>query len=106
MRSGIPGTVADPCRSARTWWGVMGADYSGVVSEARQELIELVEALPEDQVGAVLADLRRRGQVPPPRSGSWPPAWFGAIDRDDLPSDLARNHDRYLAESSFGAFRG
>lgn len=76
------------------------------MSEARDELIELVTGLPDDQVDAVLADLRRRSQVKPAPNGAWPPVWFGAIDRDDLPPDLARNHDKYLAESGFGAFRG
>ena len=76
------------------------------MTEARDELIELVTALPDDQVGAVLAELRRRGQAKPVNGGSWPPIWFGSIDAESLPSDLARNHDKYLAESGFGAFRG
>lgn len=71
----------------------------------RDELHELIDALPEDQVDALLADARRRAHPRSDVERPWPPSWFGAIDRDDLPADLARNHDRYLTESGFGTFR-
>lgn len=75
------------------------------MSEARDELRELLDSLPDDQVDAVLADVRRRTQPKPHSDRPWPPSWFGAIDRDDLPTDIARNHDKYLAESGFGTYR-
>ena len=60
-----------------------------------------------DQVEGLMALMEYEGAQPGPVGvdGPWPPSWFGAIDRDDLPADLARNHDKYLAESGFGAFR-
>ena len=44
------------------------------MSVQREELHELVEQLPEDQVPDALVLLRARR----PGAGSWPPAWFGA----------------------------
>lgn len=75
------------------------------MGEARDELRDLVDSLPDDQVDALLAEARRRARPQPKSKRPWPPAWFGAIDRDDLPPDLARNHDKYLTESGFGTFR-
>jgi hypothetical protein len=46
------------------------------VSAERDELRDLVERLPEDQVSAVLSKARRLLSEAPPRS--WPPAFFGA----------------------------
>lgn len=75
------------------------------MSTHRDELRELVDELPEDQVDALLVEARRRARPRSVAERPWPPPWFGAIDRDDLPADLARNHDTYLAESGFGTFR-
>lgn len=46
------------------------------MSAARDELRELVEQLPEDEVPAVLADVRRH--VTQGTGRQWPPAFFGA----------------------------
>lgn len=72
------------------------------MAEAREELIHLVQQLPEDQVNALLADARRRVHSGAKSMGAWPPAFFGSIKRDDLPPDLARNHRKHLAELGFG----
>lgn len=67
----------------------------------RHELYELVEELPDDQVASAIADLRRR--LPQARSaGTWPPEFFGIIDGDSIPSNVARNVDDFLAASGFG----
>jgi hypothetical protein len=71
----------------------------------RDELHELIETLPEDQVDVLLNEARKRAQPKSDAARPWPPTWFASIDRDDLPGDLARNHDKYLAQSGFGAFR-
>jgi hypothetical protein len=63
------------------------------VSE-RDELHRLVEKIPDEQVPAVLADVRRR--LTPVRRGSWPPVWFGSFS--DERTDLGARHDDLLAE--------
>lgn len=71
-----------------------------VMSAEREELRQLVEELPDEQVSAVLAEARRR--VRPQPAGAWPPAWFGSITSDR--TDLGRNHEDLLAEG-FGRDR-
>jgi hypothetical protein len=46
------------------------------MSVQREELLRLVEELPEEEVPAVLDDVRRHLHAV--RDRSWPPAWFGA----------------------------
>jgi hypothetical protein len=46
------------------------------MSVQREELLRLVEELPEDEVPAVLDDVRRHLRAVSGRT--WPPAWFGA----------------------------
>lgn len=65
----------------------------------RHELHELVDELPEDQVAAALADVRRR--LPRSEDRAWAPEFFGIVDGADLPADLATNIDDYLAASGF-----
>lgn len=68
----------------------------------RHELYDLVEELPDDQVAAAIADMRRR--LPKPvDEGSWPPEFFGIIDSSEVPVDLARDTDDFLAAHGFGA---
>ena len=50
--------------------------YTEIMSAQREELLRLVEELPEEEVPAVLDDVRRHLRVVKERS--WPPAWFGA----------------------------
>jgi len=47
-----------------------------VMSAQREELLRLVEELPEEEVPAVLDDVRRHLRTVSERP--WPPAWFGA----------------------------
>jgi hypothetical protein len=68
----------------------------------RDELIHLVERLPDDQVEVLLEDARRLTAAKP--EGTWPPAFFGAGVSKDGRTDIARNIDKYLAEG-FGASR-
>jgi hypothetical protein len=46
------------------------------MSAQREELLRLVEELPEEEVLAVLDDVRRHLRAVGERP--WPPAWFGA----------------------------
>jgi hypothetical protein len=50
--------------------------YTEFMSVQREELLRLVEELPENEVPAVLDDVRRHLRAV--RDRSWPPAWFGA----------------------------
>lgn len=72
------------------------------MNTSRDELIRLIEALPDDQVDALLADARRLIAAKP--EGTWPPAFFGAGVSNYGRTDIARNVDKYLAEG-FGASR-
>lgn len=73
------------------------------MSAKRDELRDLVDELPEDQVALAIADVRRR--LPKPETDrSWPPDFFGAGVAKDGRTDIARNVDKYLAEG-FGQSR-
>lgn len=63
----------------------------------RHELYDLVEELPDDQVAAAIADLRRR--LPKPASERpWPPKFLGSgVDKEGR-TDLSENVDEYLAK--------
>ena len=54
------------------------------MSAERDELRELVERLPDDQLPVMLAEARRR--LAPVDDRPWPPAFFGAgrAGRDDV----------------------
>jgi hypothetical protein len=52
------------------------AAYNEVMSVQRDELLRLVEELPEEEVPVVLDDVRRH--LRSVRERPWPPAWFGA----------------------------
>jgi predicted nucleic acid-binding protein len=60
------------------------------MSVQREELLRLVEELPEEEVPAVLDDVRRH--LRSVRERPWPPAWFGAGEgsADDV---AARSED-------------
>jgi hypothetical protein len=76
------------------------AAYTGIMSVQREELLRLVEELPEEEVPAVLDDVRRH--LRSLRERPWPPAWFGAGEgsADDV---AARSEDllRDVERSSF-----
>lgn len=59
------------------------AAYTDHMSVQREELLRLVEELPEDEVPTVLVDVRRH--LSAVRATSWPPAWF-ALGRAGLPT--------------------
>ena len=67
------------------------------MSAQREELIRLVEELPEDEVPAVLDDVRRHLRAV--RKRPWPPAWFGA-GQGRAPDVAARSED--LLGNGFG----
>ncbi len=68
----------------------------------RDELLHLIEGLPDDQVEVVLADVRRLATATP--RGQWPPRFFGVGESNDGRTDNARRVDEILAEG-FGARR-
>lgn len=67
------------------------------MSAERDELHELVEQLPDDEVPAALADVRRH--LAEAQGRSWPPAFFGAgrAGRGDV---AARSEE--LLDEGFG----
>lgn len=67
------------------------------MSAERDELLRLVEDLPEEQVPQVLADVRRH--LRPVRDKPWPPAWFGSVEGDST-SVGARSEE--LLREGFG----
>ncbi len=64
------------------------------MSGERDELRELVERLPDDEVPAVLADVRRH--LPTAVGRSWPPAFFGSGRAGR--TDVAARSDEILGE--------
>ncbi|OBG87388.1 hypothetical protein A5733_04130 [Mycobacterium sp. NS-7484] len=72
------------------------------MTASRDELIHLIEHLPDDQVEAVLADVRRLSTESP--RGEWPPQFFGIGESSDGRTDNARRVDKILAEG-FGSRR-
>jgi hypothetical protein len=67
----------------------------------RHELHDLVDELPDDQVELAIADVRRR-LAKPKSTGSWPPELFGVIDGTEVPTNVARDADEFLAPTGFG----
>lgn len=72
------------------------------MTASRDELLHLIEDLPDDQVKVVLAGLRRLVTKNP--QGEWPPRFFGIGESKDGRTDNARRVDEVLAEG-FGARR-
>ncbi len=68
--------------------------YPRFMSDARDELRELVEQLPDDEVPVVLAEVRRH--VVPVTTRPWPPAFFGAGEASR--SDVAERAEEILGE--------
>src|SRR6266702_1862971 len=88
--------------TVRTHAGLLLPAYIEAMSAQREELLRLIEELPEDEVPAVLDDVRRRLRIA--RNWPWPPAWFGA--REGRTTDVAAWSDpfprverRHAAES-------
>lgn len=72
------------------------------MTTSRDELIHLIERLPDDRVEIVLADVRRL--TAETSRGEWPPRFFGIGESKDGRTDNARRVDEILAEG-FGARR-
>jgi hypothetical protein len=66
------------------------------VSVQREELLRLVEELPEEEVPAGLDDVRRHLRV---QDKLWPPSWFGAGESQTT-DVAARSED--LLDEGFG----
>lgn len=64
------------------------------MSVQREELLRLVEELPEDEVPIVLDDVRRHLRLV--RGRLWPPAWFGSAEAKS--TDTAERSEDLLAE--------
>lgn len=77
-------------------WPVAGrvAATLSAMSAERDELRELVERVPEEELPAVLADVRRH--LGPVRDRPWPPAFFGAGRASR--SDVADRSEEILGE--------
>jgi hypothetical protein len=71
--------------------------YSGCMSVQREELLRLVEELPEEEVPAVLDDVRRHLRAL--QDKPWPPSWFGAGESQTTDA-AARSED--LLDEGFG----
>lgn len=67
------------------------------MSVDRNELHELVDALPDDQLPAAAEILRRRAEPRTARTTE-PFAWIGAGETKDGSSDVSANTDKYLAD--------
>lgn len=80
----------------------VGSPIFDDVPANREELIHLIEGLPDDQVDVLLADARRLTTDKP--KGAWPPEFFGIGQSIDGRTDNARRVDEILAEG-FGARR-
>ncbi len=64
------------------------------MSVQREELLRLVEELPEEEVSAALDDVRRHLRAV--HGHSWPPAWFGAAEGTS--TDIAARSENLLDE--------
>lgn len=64
------------------------------MSVPREELLRLVEELPEDEVPIVLNDVRRHLRVV--RGQAWPPAWLSSAEGST--DDVAARSDELLRE--------
>jgi hypothetical protein len=63
--------------------------------EAREELRQLVERLPDEQVQAVASELRAR-LASSGWGGSWPPAWFAMAEGSA--DDVSERVEEIIAE--------
>lgn len=78
------------------------------MSEARAELIHLIEELPEAEVSTLLSTARALDSRKTRGARPWPPAFFGSIKHAaNGRTDNASLLDELLAEGGFGQdFRG
>lgn len=76
--------------------------YTRCVIASCDELIHLIEGLPDDRVEVVLAHVRELAAKKP--EGTWPPRFFGIGESKDGRTENARRVDEVLAKG-FGARR-
>lgn len=78
------------------------------MTEAREELIDLIDGLPEEKVSTLLATARALSAPPAEGERTWPPEFFGSIkNAADGRTDTASRVDDFLTEAGFGQdFRG
>lgn len=67
------------------------------MSTSREELHDLIDGLPDDQVAVVLADVKRRA-APRQRRTTEPPAWFGMIENGPTDASSPEAIDAVLAQ--------
>lgn len=73
------------------------------MSDAREELIQLINRLPDETVVTLLATARALSKPNPQHDQTWPPAFFGSIEgAANGRTDNASGIDEFLAESGFG----
>lgn len=80
----------------------MAAPTLDGMSPEREELLRLVEEMPDQDVPAVLAEVRRRLEPVSRPASSWPPSWFGIADGDG--TAIGRRSEELL-EDDFGRRR-
>jgi len=68
----------------------------------RDELIHLIEGLPDDQVDALLADARRRTAAKP--EGTWPPKFAGML-KDNPTNGSSPEYIDAVLSRGFGSER-
>jgi hypothetical protein len=84
--------------TVRTRAGLLRPAYIESMSAQREELLRLIEELPDDEVLAVLDDVRRHLSVV--RNRPWPPAWFGAGEGRN--TDVAARSEDLLGDGFGG----
>jgi hypothetical protein len=93
----LPGRISadlNPAPTARYSTCCPYDAYSGYMSVQREELLRLVEELPEEEVPAVLDDVRRHLHAA--QDKPWPPTWFGAGESQT--TDVAARSEELLDE--------
>jgi hypothetical protein len=70
--------------------------YAAGMSAEREELVRLVEEMPDEQVPRALAEIRRLRRLAHVRT--WPPAWFASAPGDG--DAAAANSDERLSDGS------
>lgn len=68
------------------------------MSQARDELHQITDTLPEDKVKKLLRTARLLAAPAHTASSTWPPAFFGIGSSKDGKTDHGRNVDDYLAK--------
>lgn len=84
------------CRRELAAW----LTYHVAMTASRDELIHLIEGMPDDQVDALLADAKR--MTGSKRQGTWPPRFVGMIKDGPANGSSPEYLDAALARGSGG----